>query len=229
MSNYYQIDKATELALEDFANRGLMDKDMVNKLIKNDRIYYKVAEELGKYASPVISKRLMRNIKIHGAALAVLAPLIYGGHKLRHHLKHKGLTKSASKKDHDMPHFLDQDRPAKVKEIYKSLKRDHPGMPAEVKARIAARKGKKSPQSRKPPETGGPAYKAPLAYKRKGEEYVKEAADGFIRKLIDKVASILEEDSRFTKEEQEKLEALERVIIGGRPRIQTEIYVKDHV
>lgn len=62
----------------------------------------------------------------------------------------------------DMPHFLDQDRPAKVKEIYSAIKRDHPDMPAEMKARIAARKGKKSPESRKPPETGGPKYKAPI-------------------------------------------------------------------
>jgi len=72
----------------------------------------------------------------------------------------------------NMP-FLKQDRPEKVKEIYKALKRDHPEMPAEVKARIAARKGKKSPQSRKPPETGGPAHKAPLNYVRKGKRYVK--------------------------------------------------------
>jgi hypothetical protein len=67
--------------------------------------------------------------------------------------------------------FLKQDRPAKVKEIYKALKRDHPNMPAEVKARIAARKGKKSPESRKPPETGGPAYKAPLHYEYKDGKY----------------------------------------------------------
>jgi hypothetical protein len=45
----------------------------------------------------------------------------------------KSQTKSAS----DMPPFLEQDRPAKVKEIYKALKRDHPGMSAGMKARIA--------------------------------------------------------------------------------------------
>jgi hypothetical protein len=67
--------------------------------------------------------------------------------------------------------FLEQDRPGKVKEIYKALKRDHPEMPAEMKARIAARKGKKSPQSRKSPEDGGPAHKAPLHYVRTGKGY----------------------------------------------------------
>jgi len=74
----------------------------------------------------------------------------------------EGLEFMKKKQAGDMPHFLDQDRPAKVKEIYSAIKRDHPDMPAEMKARIAARKGKKSPESRKPPETGGPKYKAPI-------------------------------------------------------------------
>jgi len=56
----------------------------------------------------------------------------------------------------DMPPFLDQDRPKKVKEIYKALKRAHPDMPAERKARIAARQGKKGKQHQ------GPPYKGPL-------------------------------------------------------------------
>lgn len=85
-----------------------------------------------------------------------------------------GEEKTSAK--HDMPPFTSQDRPEKVKEIYRALKRDHPDMPAEVKARIASRKGKASPKSRKPPETGGPAYKAPLHFKRKGESYVKKAS-----------------------------------------------------
>jgi len=38
--------------------------------------------------------------------------------------------------------FLQQDRPAKVKEIYSALKRDHPEYSAEKKARIASSKGK---------------------------------------------------------------------------------------
>ena len=56
----------------------------------------------------------------------------------------------------DMPSFLKQDRPEKVKEIYRALKRDHPDMPAEVKARIAARQGKPGKQHK------GPPYKAPI-------------------------------------------------------------------
>lgn len=56
----------------------------------------------------------------------------------------------------DMPPFLEQDRPKKVKEIYSALKRDHPDMPAEMKARIAARQGKRGKQHQ------GPPYKGPL-------------------------------------------------------------------
>lgn len=62
----------------------------------------------------------------------------------------------STKTARDMPSFLDQDRPAKVKEIYRALKRDHPEMPAEMKARIAARQGKKGKQHQ------GPPYKGPL-------------------------------------------------------------------
>lgn len=56
----------------------------------------------------------------------------------------------------DMPPFLEQDRPESVKKIYKALKRDHPEMPAEMKARIAARQGKPGKQKQ------GPPYKGPL-------------------------------------------------------------------
>jgi hypothetical protein len=56
----------------------------------------------------------------------------------------------------DMPPFLEQDRPKKVKSIYSALKREHPDMPAEMKARIAARQGKRGKQHQ------GPPYKAPL-------------------------------------------------------------------
>ena len=52
--------------------------------------------------------------------------------------------------------FLKQDRPKKVKEIYRALKRDHPDMPAEMKARIAARQGKPGKQRQ------GPPYDAPI-------------------------------------------------------------------
>lgn len=59
------------------------------------------------------------------------------------------LQKRAGK---DMPSFTDQDRPESVKKIYRALKRDHPEMPAEQKARIAAKQGKpgKQKQSKTP-------------------------------------------------------------------------------
>lgn len=53
--------------------------------------------------------------------------------------------------------FTKQDRPAKVKEIYRALKRDHPGMSAEKKARIASRQGKPGHQEQ------GPPYSTPLS------------------------------------------------------------------
>jgi hypothetical protein len=59
-------------------------------------------------------------------------------------------------KKKDMPHFTEQERPEKVKDIYKALKAEHPEMPAEYKARIAAKFGKKGIQKQ------GPPYKAPL-------------------------------------------------------------------
>jgi len=58
--------------------------------------------------------------------------------------------------------FLEQNRPAKVKEIYRALERDHPEMPAGMKARIAIRRARKDPQARKSPKHGGPPYTAPL-------------------------------------------------------------------
>ena len=58
--------------------------------------------------------------------------------------------------------FLDQNRSEKVKEIYRALKRDHPDMPAQMKARIAERRANPDPEKRKSPKDGGPAYKAPI-------------------------------------------------------------------
>jgi hypothetical protein len=58
--------------------------------------------------------------------------------------------------------FLKQDRPAKTKEIYRALKRDHPEMSPEMKARIAIRRSRKTAHARKPLKSGGPAYKAPI-------------------------------------------------------------------
>jgi hypothetical protein len=44
----------------------------------------------------------------------------------------------------DMPPFLEQDRPEKVKDIYSALKRDHPEYSAGKKARIASSKAKEA-------------------------------------------------------------------------------------
>lgn len=55
--------------------------------------------------------------------------------------------------------FLKQRRPEGVKKIYRALKRDHPEMSAEMKARIAARQGKPGKQRQ------GPPYAAPLSGK----------------------------------------------------------------
>ena len=60
------------------------------------------------------------------------------------------LIKQAQK----IPDFLDQNRPKKVKEIYSALKRDHPDMSAEMKARIAGRQGKPGKQKQGPPYSG---------------------------------------------------------------------------
>ncbi|GAH42535.1 unnamed protein product, partial [marine sediment metagenome] len=76
---------------------------------------------------------------------------------------------SAAKKD--MPDFLDQDRPEKVKDIYSALKRDHPEMSAEMKARIASRQGKKGKQKQ------GPPYKAPIGKDAGLIELPKEVQD----------------------------------------------------
>lgn len=68
----------------------------------------------------------------------------------------KELARRASEKKAGMP-FLEQDRPERVKAIFRALKREHPGMPAEMKARIAARQGKPGKQHQ------GPPYKGPLS------------------------------------------------------------------
>jgi hypothetical protein len=71
-----------------------------------------------------------------------LAGGIAGGAAVTHGI-HK-LKKAARKlmKKKAMP-FLEQDRPAKVKEIYRALERDHPEYSAEKKARIASSRGEK--------------------------------------------------------------------------------------
>lgn len=83
------------------------------------------------------------------------------GKKLPEHKKKKKEAEMKTAKK-DMPHFTEQDRPEKVKDIYRALKREHPGMPAEMKARIAARQGKPGKQKQ------GPPYKAPIKERYKG-------------------------------------------------------------
>lgn len=82
------------------------------------------------------------------------------------HTKDKDLPekkKENKKEGKDMPSFTSQDRPEGVKDVYRALKREHPDMPEEVKARVAARQGKPGKQHQ------GPPYKAPLnkEYKKK--------------------------------------------------------------
>lgn len=69
-----------------------------------------------------------------------------------------------------MPHFTSQKRPEKVKDVYKAIKREHPGMPAATKARIASRVG----EGKKP----GPPYKGKLT------GYGKEAAEFWVNPMF---------------------------------------------
>jgi hypothetical protein len=89
-------------------------------------------------------------------------------------------SKSAKK---DMPPFLEQNRPAKVKEIYGALKRDHPDMPAGMKARIASRQGKKGKQHQ------GPPYKGPLTKGASWDSVVK-AVKGFPGAVANKARQV---------------------------------------
>jgi hypothetical protein len=61
----------------------------------------------------------------------------------RYRIKHAGVP------------FLEQKRPAKVKEIYRALERDHPEYSAEKKARIASSKGAEKKASAKSDAAGG--------------------------------------------------------------------------
>lgn len=63
------------------------------------------------------------------------------------------LDKMAAKK-RDMPSLCKQDRPAGVCKIDKALKKDHPGMSDEMRARIAIRQGKPGKQKQGPPYKG---------------------------------------------------------------------------
>lgn len=118
------------------------------------------AEAMQKGTIPVASPPV-----IAGSRVDVRPPVTLGQKKGSY--VEKGWTmatvfdfvKEAKKK---MPHFTEQDRPAKVKQVYKALKREHPGMPAGMKARIASRKGSSDPSERK----SGPPYSGPLSKKK---------------------------------------------------------------
>ena len=99
------------------------------------------------------------------------------------------ITKEAKK---EMPHFTEQDRPEKVKEIYRALKRDHPNMPAEMKARIAAKQGKPGKQ-----EQGGP-YKAPIDTEYKKSDQEKD------KKRMERTTKSEREKERVKEEKMEK-------------------------
>jgi hypothetical protein len=88
----------------------------------------------------------------------------------------KGFLVKLAKKD--MPSFTEQDRPEKVKDIYRALKRDHPDMPAEMKARIASRQGKPGKQKQ------GPPYKGKLTKKSAAQEAYEE---GFQTKVAQRL------------------------------------------
>lgn len=82
------------------------------------------------------------------------------------------------KKAKDTSHFTEQDRPDKVKDVYRALKREHPEYPAELKARIAASKGEGEGDSPKEFKKG------------KGGTYVKKSGlVSFIEKAMTKRGS----------------------------------------
>jgi hypothetical protein len=94
------------------------------------------------------------------------------GVKLKEYLKARRLA--AGEKTAGTP-FLEQDRPKKVKEIYSALKREHPDMPAEMKARIAARQGKRGKQKQ------GPPYEGPITSKYKKQASREKTASKWTR------------------------------------------------
>ena len=80
-----------------------------------------------------------------------------------------------------MPSFTKQDRPEKVKEIYRALKREKPSMPAAMKARISAKFGKPGVQKK------GPPYKGPLTK----DNIKKTAKELLIQKVAKKLKGLI--------------------------------------
>lgn len=153
--------------------KALMDLIYKAGGLQDNRLHIKRAEHLPQhemvfdasvepYATVADTMFLSRQLtKLADLVENAIAPTMHL-HALAHidhlppHIVEAGIDYFLDKIARKMPHFTDQNRPAKVKEIYRALKRDHPGMPAEEKARIAARQGKPGKQKQ------GPPYKAPI-------------------------------------------------------------------
>jgi len=149
------------------------------------RVQAAVGKAIGKHAPMKWPKQLGEGIARAGTPSprakkimgAVTKAVIIGDRAVR--AGKKLLKTSSTKEARDMPPFLEQDRPAKVKEIYSALKRDHPDMPAEMKARIAARQGKKGKQKQ------GPPYKGPIKSKYKASMVLDKLGQDFDRSELE--------------------------------------------
>jgi hypothetical protein len=111
------------------------------KVAKKDKKRVKLkqhAEDWYKYDSPYSAKNAPSGASLTNSHFMAALAAINNG-ELR--TKTQVNKYMHSKVKTGMP-FLQQDRPAKVKEIYSALKRDHPEYSAEKKARIASSKGK---------------------------------------------------------------------------------------
>lgn len=134
------------------AAAGLLDNLVLNKMMK---------QPLPPAAKAVILGGLGLGATMAGSSMLAKAHM---------------LTDEADNRKTAGMKFLKQDRPEKVKDIYRALKREHPDMPAEMKARIAARQGKPGKQKQ------GPPYKGPIKkWKEKTSGYVDKEIE-YVRK-----------------------------------------------
>ena len=159
-------------AMDKTSNNGLPAEGILNKIKSRPGMYVggpllagalAAGSPLGskdKDKKPSVTKRLGSAALTGGATLG---GILLGDTVARHVASRGAPTKTAKK---DMPSFTSQDRPESVKKIYRALKRDHPEMPAEMKARIAARQGKPGKQKQ------GPPYKGPIKSAATGIEHL---------------------------------------------------------
>jgi len=133
-----------------------LTKETAEAIRNTDRSIQTLSEDLSKIVKPVAAamEASQKASKKPGMTSRVIQK-IFGD------WLNRGAAKTA------MP-FLEQNRSEKVKEIYRALVRDHPAMSAEMKARIAIRRARKTAKSRRSPKHGGPPYKAPLTYSSDG-------------------------------------------------------------